>query len=450
MSSNVFIKKFKVDTSYLRKEEVKILERLVEAAELVSEIYQLQLKDGFYPRGVTRLEIEKAAAKDPDILSPYTVVERDKDGQLMAVQYHKKYCHLLEPIAQKLMEASQVSNSRPDFARALQIQAKALLTGDYNRAQIAWMTMKPCILDIVIGPIERVEDNLFFVKRSYQAWVGVMDKNVTGRINALKETVFSAQRQAIFSEKVDFMKKAQLRADETIVFSGMIASYEYTATTLPNDIELLEKYGSEGWIFLPSIRNNFENRQYKIFQAIFAPHFKNSFTKEDLFRGYLLLVAMHEIARIILRYRFSVDRLKELWPIFNEATVETLAVKMAGTLLLKDVISQKEMEAMLVMFLTRLFDGYVETLEHKTGFETLMMGNAAMLNSLLESGALKISNEGMSWPNFTKMFISVSELADLMEKIVAEGSYGDAQGYLRKHSSPAVFKNFSSVLKSLH
>lgn len=447
--SNNFIRRFDIDLSYLTKEEIEMLGKLIQAVELTSKVYAQQKADGFYPQGVTQIEIEKATAKEPSILSPYTMVERDENGELMAIPYHKKYRQLLLPIAKLLTEAAQIPTTHNDFRRALLAQAKSLLNGEYDKAEIAWLKIEPYLLDVVIGPLERIEDNLFFVKRSYQAWVGVMDKNVTDRINGLKEIVFSARRQVLPSEGVDFMKKAQLRADNTIIFSGMISQYTYTATTLPNDIDMLEKYGSEGWIFLPQVRKNFEECQYPLFNVIFADFFKSSFTRADLFRGYQLMIVMHEIARIVVRYRFAVDRLKEMWPIFNELAVEALAVKLMGTLLLKDVISQKEMEASLVMFITRLFDGYMEAEEDKVGTETLVTGNAILLNSLIDKGSIRVTKEGISWPNFTKMYISVSELADGMEKILAEGTYTDAQSYLKKHSSLSVFKKFSSALKAL-
>ncbi|MFH0937386.1 MAG: hypothetical protein V1808_03760 [Candidatus Daviesbacteria bacterium] len=450
IKNNDYIKEFKVDLSCLTKDELVVLEKLVEAAKLIAQVYIAQLKDGFYPKDATRQEIEKAASKDSEILSPYTIVKRDSSGKLITIPYHEQYHSLLEPIAQKLKEAAEEVLHHPDFKKMLLIQAKALLNGNYDQAETSWKKIKPFILDIVIGPLERIEDNMFFTKRSYQAWVGVMNKNVTNRFSTLKDIVYSARRQAFPSERVDLMEKAQLRMDETVIFSGMIANYQYTATTLPNDIDLLEKYGSEGWIFLPSLRENFEDRQYKLFNLIFAPFFKASFSKEELFRGYMLIAAMHEIARIIVRYRFAVSRLRELYPVFNELTTEALGVKMMGTLLIKDVISQKELESALVMFLTRMFDGYHNQISYKSGLGPLMMGNAILMNSLVESGAVKITDEGISWPNFTKMFFSVSELAEAMEKIMAEGTYQDAQIYLKKHSSLAVFKKFASALKALH
>ena len=353
-------------------------------------------------------------------------------------------------VVEKLIEAAKVSHRNKAFSQALLVQAGSLLDGNYEKAQIAWLKVQPYILNIVIGPVERVEDNLMFIKRSYQAWVGVMNRNITHRVNVLKDVVYSARQRTSLpvSEKVDFIQKAKLRVDDTVIFAGMIANYNYTATTLTNDINLLEKHGSEAWIFMPSVRENFEKRHYPLFNLIFAAHFKSSFDKDTLFRGYLLMVSMHEIARIVVRYRFAVERLKELWPVFNELTIEALAVKMAGTLHIKDFISQKEMEALLVMFMTRLFDGFSNAKSSSDGMQPLILGNAILLNSLVDSGAVQISKEGISWPNFTKMFIGVSNLADSMERVIAEGSYMDAKHYLDNHSTRAIFKRFP-LLKAL-
>lgn len=452
MTKNLYITAFKVETDRLTKDELAVLGKLIDAAKLIAEIYSQQMdKHGnltFYPADATRAEIERAATKNKQIFSPYTVVERDQDGQLVAVPYHIKYQEALLGVAQKLEEAAQLSTNR-EFSQVLQIQAQALLNGDYDEAQVAWMKIKPYMIDIAIGPFERIEDQLFFVKRSYQAWVGLMNLALTERANTFKDTTFSARRKFTPSgERVDFMDKAQIRVDNTVIFAGMIAKYGFTATTLPNDIEILEKYGSEATIFWPEVRQALVISHWPIFNLIFAPHFKRSFSDTDLQRGYLYLVMMHEIARILVRYRFAFRRLRELYPIFNEMTIEAQAVKLCGSLLLKDVLCQKEMESILVMFLTRIFD-YFLAMQDQPGSKPYVLGNAVLLNSLIASGALQISKEGISWPNFTKVFIAVTNLADEIEKVLAQGSYQDGQKYLKKHSSLAAFEKFSTALKAL-
>lgn len=447
MKNNQYIREFELTTARLNKDELEVLNRLVGAAKLMANVYQMQLNErgmaNFYPKDATRAEIERAASLDDQILSPHTVVERNQDGKLVASPYHIKYRSQLEPIAEKLLEVASITKNK-EFANALRIQAKALLTGKYNDAQIAWMKIKPYVLQIVIGPIESVEDELFFVKRAYEAWVGVMNKDLTDRAVTFKDTAFSVRRRLINNEyKVEFNEKAQIRVDDTVVLAGHKARYLFTAATLPNDldIDIIEKYGTESTVFLPAIREVFRTRHYPLFNAIFAPHFRQSFSQDDLRRGHLYTVMMHETARVLIRYRFAVNRLRELYPIFAELTYEASGIKLCGSLLLKDAISQKEMESILVMFLTRIFDYYFEMKDDPTS-KAYVLGNAMILNSLRSSGALQITKDGISWPNFTKMFIAVSNLADEMEKVLAESDYKSAQKHLDRGSSLAVFQQF--------
>ena len=446
-----YIQEFDVSTTPLDKDELRVLERLVEAAKLMGLVYQLQLdskeKAIFYPKDATRAEIEKAAASNDQILSPFTVVERSRDGKLVAIPYHIKYKDQLTPIAEKLQEAAQITHNK-QFANALRVQAKALMDGSYDKAQITWMKIKSFIIQIVIGPIEAVEDDMFFVKRAYEAWVGIMDQDFTNRAISFRNTVFSSRRLSTNGEKLDVAGKAQIRVDYVVVATGHKAKHKFTAATLPNDIDIIEKYGTETTIFLSSVREVFNKRHYPLFKAIFERQFMKSFTEADLRRGYVYLIGMHEIGRVLLRYRFALSRLKELYPIFSELTYEAAAIKLCGSLLLKDAISQKEMESILVLFLTRIFDYYFERKDDPTA-RVYVLGNAILLNSLISSGALQISANGISWPNFTKMFIAVSNLADQMEKILAEGTYKDAEHALKKYSSLTIFKQFQPVFDKM-
>ena len=446
-----YIQEFDVSTTPLNKDELKVLEKLIEAAKLISNVYHLQLdnqeKGAFYPKDVTRAEIEKAALVDKEIFSPYTVVERNKEGKLVATPYHIKYREQLILVSEKLAEAAQLSHNKK-FANALKVQVKALLDGSYDKAQITWMKIKPYVIQIVIGPMEPVEDEMFFVKRAYEAWVGIMDKDFTDRALNFRDAVFTSRRLSNNGDKLDVADKARIRVDYVVVAAGHKARYKFTAATLPNDLDIIEKHGTETTIFLTSLRQVFNQRHYPLFKTIFESKFRESFTEADLRRGYVHIVGMHEIGRVLLRYRFATIRLKEFYPVFSELAYEAAAIKLCGSLLLKDAISQKELESILVMFLTRIFDYYFERKDDPTA-RAYVLGNAILLNSLISTGALKISSDGISWPNFTKMFIAVSNLADQMEKILAEGTYEETEHILKKHSSLSIFHQFEPAFDKL-
>lgn len=429
----------------LNDKEHQVLKLLIEAEKLMAKVYETQLngesKPQFYPKDATSAEIEKAAEKNPEILSPYTMVERSKEGRLVSVPYHIKYREQLTAVSKKLKEAADLS-VYPEFKKYLELMAVVLLNGKYKEIKMYDMRMKPYVLNMVLGPIERIEDDLFFVKRSYQGWLGTVNQSLTDRANSFKDAIFTTNKRFYSSaEKLDFVNKAQIRVDNTVSFSGMISRYKFTGETLPNDNEIIEKYGTKATIFLPMVRELFSSRHYPIYETIFSANFRQSFTKDDLSRGYLYTVMLHEIARVLVRYRLASQRLKEFYPIFNEMTLEAMAIKICGTLLIKDMISQKEMESILVMFLTRIFDYYVD-MKNNPASKIYVLGNAVLLNFLIDQGALKVTKDGLSWPNFTKMFISVSNVADEIEKVLAEGTYKDAQRYIEQHSSLTAFKQF--------
>ncbi len=443
--------RFKPKLPKLSKNEQYVLKLLIEAGELVAPIYIRQenskyLGANFYPHGVSKKEIEKAARKNPEILSPFTVVEKI-DGKLKATPYHKKYASLLKPVIKKLLEAAKITENK-QFAERLELQAKAFLDGSYEKATIAWMNMKPYILSIVIGPIERYDDKLFFIKTAYQAWVGVMDEIETAKATEFKNIIISSQRKILMpSEHVNFFDKIQTRVDHNILFSGLIAKFQFIGTNLPNEVELMEKYGSVISIFESSLNKWFNETRCPIFRAVFEKKFQQSYSQEGLLKGDLYNILLHEMAHSFMRYRDAEKRLGNLFPIIDEIAASVMGVKACGSLLLKEVISQKELEYILVMFVVRLFD-WLDRLAKEPSLIDYIRGNAIALSFLFNSGALKQLG-GISWPNFTKMFVALDELAMALDRILCMGSYEDAKKFIEIYGSLKVFENYKKPLSKL-
>src|SRR3989344_9151880 len=118
--------------SELSKDERQALPILTQAAKIIADIYLEQEKDhdlylgaGFYPPNTTDSQIEKEAKKNPQILSPYTIVEKTPSG-LKATPYHIKYKNNLEQISRLLKKAANIVKDEA-FADYLQIAAKSLL-----------------------------------------------------------------------------------------------------------------------------------------------------------------------------------------------------------------------------------------------------------------------------------------------------------------------------------
>jgi len=434
---------FKPKLSHLSKNERDVLVLLIEAGKLIVPIYQLQENHSlpganFYPENITKKDILKAAKDDPEILSPYTVVEKNND-KLVAVPYHDKYKKLLEPVANKLVEASKVTENK-EFAQRLKMQAQALMDGTYNKATASWMSMKPYVLDINIGPVERYDDKLLFTKTSYQAWVGVMDQEATERFNKYSTIILGARRKTLMSsERVDYYGKVQTRIDDAVLFSGLIARTLFVGVNLPNDTEMVEKCGSEITIFKQT--NHLRHKaNLVIFKEIFDPQFQKQFTQADLENGSLYLTALHELAHTYLRFKGAEKRLEDLFPIIDELAATVLGFRVCGSLFLKDITTEKQLEAMMLSGLLRSFR-YVLSRQDDRSIYHYTKGGAIFINYLLGSGALKEVG-GVSWPNFTKIFMSLSELASILERLLSQGTYRDAGVFIEKYGNYQNLQHF--------
>jgi hypothetical protein len=127
----------------------------------------------FYPAGMTKAEFENADLADK--ASWYTLLRRDAAGKLVTVPYHEAYAADLERAAALLREAAKHSADK-SFARYLDMRADALLDDDFQPSDMAWMDMKSNPVDVVIGPIETYEDQLFGYKAAYEGLVLVKDQ----------------------------------------------------------------------------------------------------------------------------------------------------------------------------------------------------------------------------------------------------------------------------------
>lgn len=433
--SNEPLIEFRPNLSTLSKNEQEVLHLLIEAARLIVPIYELQENQrfpgaNFYPHNASKKEIEDSARENTKILSPYTIVER-KNGKLYATTYHVKYAKLLKPITDKLLQAAKITDNKA-FAKSLELQANTLLNGSYDEAAIYWMSMKPYVIDINIGPTERYADKLFFVKTAYQAWVGIMDTKETDKVFKYKDVILSSRRKVMMpSEKVDYYDKVQVRVDDSVIFSGLMARTKFVGVNLPNNPNLMEKYGSEITISKQANELRFKEEVMPTFNKLFSPEFRNQFTEEDLKTGSLYLVVLHELAHTYLRYRSSERNLQDLFPVIDELSAYVMGIKVCGSLLLKDIMDQKQLESIIIAFLARSFS-LISQREDKGVRSHYAIGGAIFINYLLESGALKVAG-GVHWPNFSKIFYSLDELAAILERMLSHGTKDDANSLITRY-----------------
>lgn len=428
--SNQPLIQFNPSLPRLSKSEKGVLKLLVEAGKAIVPLYLEQEKQNSENR-ISKDEFERLSKKNLNLQSPHTFLEKI-NGKVIATPYHIKYEKYLTPIAQKLNRAASLTDNK-EFGRYLKIRAKSLLDGNYDQAVIAGLKLKPYILDIAIGPLDHFGDQLAFGKAPYFAWVGIVDMEGTKRFNNYKVITLSARRKAIFpKERIDTDKvKAQVL--DIVLFSGILARVKIVGIDLPLNTSIIEKYGTEAVIFNQLNDLRVKEQILPTFNKIFSPAFRQGYSKEDLRRGYLRTVALHELAHSYLHYRHAQENLKDLFPVIYELSATVLALRMAGSLLLKNRITEKMLESMIVSFTCRCFYS-MEVGKRAKFLNVYVMGGTLFINYMLENGALK-RFEGLVIPNFTKIFVSLHELSTILESLLSHGSRKDAESFVNTYTS---------------
>jgi len=73
----------------------------------------------------------------------------------------------LNKAAALLQQAAELAED-PGFAKYLKMRAEALKNDDFRSSDMQWLDTKNNPIDVVIGPIETYEDQLFGYKAAYE------------------------------------------------------------------------------------------------------------------------------------------------------------------------------------------------------------------------------------------------------------------------------------------
>lgn len=443
-------RKFKLQKNLLARiseEDKKVVRMLDGVVYDLAWVYEAQLKDGFYPKDVNKEEIEQAGKKDPELLSPFTQVVR-KEGELVAIPYHEKYANLLKPIAEKIEKAARTTSNK-SFNRYLKLRAKSLLDGSYRDADISWFDVKNCNIDFAIGPFERYLDKLLFIKRAFQAHVGVIDRGRTEAAEQIKETLYtSAKLSPEKYHSTNIPKKGvSIFVEETPATAGYMADVLFSGEHFPSDLAIMQKYGSKIILYRTQMMLKFEKLYYPIFKSIFEKRFASKYSQELLRIATVRNVQLYELGRQLHKFKGARERLKELYGIVDEANGFASGIQHSKYLVVKGLISEEELESMIIMHIVWMFTDWL-MYQHNKGKESHVMGNSMLFNVYLSRGALK-EQSGISWPNFSRMFFVIEEMAEKLVELLRRGSYQEADNFIKQNAKMDNFKALGTKLGNL-
>jgi hypothetical protein len=253
----------------------------------------------FYPTDMTKEEFEVACAESPEraaaLRNLYTIVRRDAAGSLAAVPYSEAFVELYLKASGKLRQAAELAED-PGFKKYLNLRANALLTDEYQPSDMAWMDMKNNSIDVVIGPIETYEDQLYGYKSANEAYVLIKDMEWSARL-AKYTTLLPTLQEGL--PVPDRYKQEQpgldsdLNAYDVIYYAGDCnAGAKTIAINLPNDEVVQDQKGSRRL----QLKNTMQAKFEKILLPITDVLIDEEQQQHVRFEAFFANTMFHEVA----------------------------------------------------------------------------------------------------------------------------------------------------------
>ena len=381
---------------------------------------------GFYPADMDTAEFA-AAAKAPGgelLRSQYTMVQRDTAGKLVAIRYRDAFAKQVGVAAEKLRAAARLADD-PGLKRYLELRAEALITDDYQPSDLAWMDMKNNTVDVVIGPIESYEDQLFGVKTSHEAFVLIKDREWSQRLARYTSMLPELQRGL----PVPAQYKAEtpgtdsdLNAYDAVYYAGDAnAGSKTIAINLPNDEEVQLKKGTRRLQLKNAMRAKFDKILVPVAEVLIAPDQR----KHVSFDAFFSNVMFHEVAHGLgikktLNGKGTVrDALKEQSSSLEEGKADVLGFYMVTKLHEKGELGKADLMDNYVTFLAGIFRSVRFGASSAHG-----RANMAAFNFFQDRGAFtRDEASGTYRVDFEKMTAAMNALSEQILRFQGDGDY---------------------------
>ncbi|MDN5205558.1 Zn-dependent hydrolase [Fulvivirgaceae bacterium BMA10] len=375
----------------------------------------------FYPEDMSKEEFE--AADLPEKGSLYTLLKRDTEGNLITVPYHVAFENEVKE-ASKLMKQAAALAENEELKKYLNLRAEALLTDDYFESDIAWMDMKTNTLDLITGPIETYEDQLFGAKAAHETYVLVKDLAWSKRLEKYATFLPGLQKGLPVEEKYKSEepgRESQLAAFDVIYYAGDCnAGSKTIAVNLPNDEGVQLEKGTR--------RSQLKNAMKAKFDHILIPIADELIDEEQrqyiTFDAFFANTMFHEVAHGLgikntINGKGTVrEALKE-----NASALEEGKADILGLYMITNLHEQGEVEGDLMNYYTTFMASIFRSVRFGA---SSAHGKANMIrfNFFQENGAFaKDETTGRYKIDFEKMKEAMTALSEKILTLQGDGDY---------------------------
>ncbi|WP_438864122.1 dipeptidyl-peptidase 3 family protein [Neptunicella sp.] len=389
----------------------------------------------FYPQDMTKAEFEQADIADKHGL--YSVIKRNKNGDLVSIPYSHLYEAELSKAADLLRQAAKLADN-DSFANYLNLRADALQDDQYQASDFAWMDMKTNPIELVIGPIETYEDQLYGYRAAYEAYVLLKDQAWSEKL--AKFAAYLPELQKGLPVEPQYKAEmpgtdADLNAYDVIYYGGHSNSGGKTiAINLPNDEQVQLQKGTRRLQLKNAMRAKFDTILQPIAEILITPEQRQHITFDAFFANTMF----HEVAHG-LGIKNTLDgsgtvrqALKEYASALEEGKADILGLYMVTQLLQKGAITTGVLEDYYVTFMTSIFRSVRFGASDAHG-----VANMIRFNFFNQYGAFSRDENGLYRIHMDKMGEAVDALSRLILTLQGNGDY---QGVAKLVTEKGIIK----------
>ncbi len=306
----------------------------------------------FYPEDMTKEEFESWVKT----LSPeqkeqaegfFTVVRRGADKKLQLVPYSKEYGSEIV-LAAKLLKDAAALTDNASLKKFLTTRADAFRSNNYFDSDMAWMDLD-APLDITFGPYETYNDEIFGYKAAFEAYINVRDDKESGRLAFLGQHLQEIEDNLPEDPQYRVAKlgaSAPIRVVNEVFAAGDGAHGVQTAAyNLPNDDKVVQQKGAKR-VMLKNVQEaKFKSTLVPISKVVLKP----AAQKDLSFDLFFIHIVAHELTHGLGPHQIKVGgrdtnprmELKELYSAIEEAKADV-----TGLFALQYLMSQADKGAL--------------------------------------------------------------------------------------------------------
>jgi hypothetical protein len=409
---------------------------------------------GYYPEDMTKEEFEDWISAHPEdekaFKSLHTVIRREGD-RLVAIPYSSYYREFLEDAAAHLRAAGETTTS-PSLRTFLNSRADAFLSDDYYQSDMDWMDLTGD-LEIVIGPYETYEDELFGYKAAFEAFLCVVDPDDSAALTKYKGELPWLERHLPIPDEhknLDRGSESPIRvADEVFTAGDTRAGVQTIAFNLPNDERVREAKGSKKVLLKNVMRAKYD--------AILLPiaHLAIPADQQDkvTFDSYFNFVLFHELSHGLGPGRIMKDgretevrlELKDLYSALEEAKADVMGMWALYELADKGVVDRSITDNLASTVVPGLFRSARFGVTEAHG-----LGVVCQFSYLMEKGAMQATADGRLAPVASKWRDAVRDLCTDLTMLQANADYDAARAWVDKYGKvPPVMQQILDGLSDI-